>query len=103
MRVRNAKIGIHTKASGVDFAFVNSNSFYHGAVSGGGFDYGVRRWLLVSLRFDTHVQYLTVPGVDHTTVQILVEGPGPNNNNIFIGVCRGCEPSLFRGGIRPCG
>ncbi len=36
VRVRHAKTGIHIEeASG---GFVNSNSFYHGAVSGGGFD-----------------------------------------------------------------
>lgn len=56
MRVRNADVGMHLWASGVNHAFVNSNTWVHGAVSGGGFSYG-----------------------------ILAEGPGANNNNIFIG------------------
>jgi hypothetical protein len=36
-RIRNAKIGIEFLQSGAG-AFVNSNSFFHGAISGGGFD-----------------------------------------------------------------
>lgn len=56
VRVRNADVGMHLWASGVNHAFVNSNTWVHGAVSGGGFSYG-----------------------------ILAEGPGANNNNIFIG------------------
>lgn len=37
IRVRNAKIGIHIKPEADGFA--NANSFYHGVISGGGFDY----------------------------------------------------------------
>ena len=37
VRVRHAGIGINIKQDAS--SFVNSNSFYHGAVSGGGFDY----------------------------------------------------------------
>ena len=33
-------MGIHLKSTGVGGAFVNSNSFYKGVISGGGFDYG---------------------------------------------------------------
>ena len=36
-RIRNARIGIEILQSGPG-AFVNSNSFFHGAISGGGFD-----------------------------------------------------------------
>lgn len=57
VRVRNAKVGIHLNATGVGGAFVNSNSFYHGAVSGGGFEYG-----------------------------LLITGPGANNNHNFYGM-----------------
>lgn len=56
VRVRHAVTGILLEATGVGGSFVNSNSFYHGAVSGGGFDYGVR-----------------------------MVGPGANNNNVFLG------------------
>jgi hypothetical protein len=37
LRIRNAKIGIEFLQTGTG-AFVNSNSFFHGAISGGGFD-----------------------------------------------------------------
>jgi hypothetical protein len=37
LRIRNAKIGIEILQTGAG-AFVNSNSFFHGAISGGGFD-----------------------------------------------------------------
>jgi hypothetical protein len=37
LRIRNAKIGIEILQTGPG-AFVNSNSFFHGAISGGGFD-----------------------------------------------------------------
>ncbi len=37
VRIRHAKTGIHILESGPG-AFVNSNSFFHGAVSGGGFE-----------------------------------------------------------------
>lgn len=37
LRIRNAKIGIEILQSGAG-SFVNSNSFFHGAISGGGFD-----------------------------------------------------------------
>jgi hypothetical protein len=37
LRIRNARIGIEILQSGPG-AFVNSNSFFHGAISGGGFD-----------------------------------------------------------------
>jgi Pectate lyase superfamily protein len=37
LRIRNAKIGIEILETGAG-AFVNSNSFFHGAISGGGFD-----------------------------------------------------------------
>lgn len=57
VRVRNAKVGIHLHATGAQSSFVNSNSFYRGAVSGGGFDYCLK-----------------------------LEGPGANNNNIFEGI-----------------
>ncbi len=40
IRVRHAKKGIHIQQDAS--SFVNSNSFYHGAVSGGGFDYGLQ-------------------------------------------------------------
>jgi CheY-like chemotaxis protein len=36
-RIRNARIGIEILQTGAG-AFVNSNSFFHGAISGGGFD-----------------------------------------------------------------
>lgn len=39
VRIRHAKIGIHIQEE--TGSFVNSNSFYHGAISGGGFDYGI--------------------------------------------------------------
>jgi hypothetical protein len=42
VRVRNAKVGIQLAASGVSSSFINSNSFYRGAISGGGFDYGLK-------------------------------------------------------------
>ena len=42
VRVRHGKIGIHIQQiRNNDSSFVNSNSFYRGAVSGGGFDYGL--------------------------------------------------------------
>jgi hypothetical protein len=56
VRVRHALTGYHLHATGNGGSFVNSNTFTHGAVSGGGFDYGIR-----------------------------LEGPGACNNNIFIG------------------
>jgi len=37
LRIRNARIGIEILQTGAG-AFVNSNSFFHGAISGGGFD-----------------------------------------------------------------
>lgn len=37
LRVRHAKIGIHIDED--QSSYVNSNSFYHGAISGGGFNY----------------------------------------------------------------
>lgn len=37
LRIRHAKTGIHISEEG-DGSFVNSNSFFHGAISGGGFD-----------------------------------------------------------------
>jgi Pectate lyase superfamily protein len=37
LRIRNARIGIEILQTGPG-AFVNSNSFFHGAISGGGFD-----------------------------------------------------------------
>ncbi|MCT4580172.1 MAG: glycoside hydrolase family 55 protein [Flavobacteriales bacterium] len=37
LRIRHAKIGIHIDED--ESSYVNSNSFYHGAISGGGFDY----------------------------------------------------------------
>jgi hypothetical protein len=37
LRIRNAKIGIEILQTGAG-SFVNSNSFFHGAISGGGFD-----------------------------------------------------------------
>ena len=37
VRIRHAKIGIQIVEDGT--SFTNSNSFYHGAISGGGFDY----------------------------------------------------------------
>lgn len=40
LRVRHAKVGIEIKEED-DNSFVNSNSFYHGVISGGGFDYAV--------------------------------------------------------------
>ncbi len=39
VRVRHAAIGIHIVQDNT--SAVNSNSFYHGAISGGGFDYGI--------------------------------------------------------------
>lgn len=39
IRIRHAKIGIHIIEDGP--SFTNSNSFNHGAISGGGFDYGI--------------------------------------------------------------
>lgn len=39
VRVRHAKQGIHIQQDAT--SFVNSNSFYHGAISGGAFDYGL--------------------------------------------------------------
>jgi len=39
VRVRHAKKGIHIQQDAT--SFVNSNSFYHGAISGGAFDYGL--------------------------------------------------------------
>jgi hypothetical protein len=57
VRVRNARVGIHLHSTGVQSSFLNSNSFYRGAVSGGGFDYCLK-----------------------------LEGPGANNNNIFSGI-----------------
>lgn len=39
VRVRHAAIGIHIVQDNT--AAVNSNRFYHGAISGGGFDYGI--------------------------------------------------------------
>ena len=56
VRVRHALTGIHLSATGNGGSFVNSNTFFHGAVSGGGYDYGIR-----------------------------LSGPGACNNNIFIG------------------
>ena len=42
VRVRHAKIGIHIEQiRNNDSSFANSNSFYRGAISGGGFDYGL--------------------------------------------------------------
>ncbi|MEM7113680.1 MAG: glycosyl hydrolase family 28-related protein [Chloroflexota bacterium] len=44
VRVRSGGIGYHIeqiRSGAGDFSFVNSNSFYRGAISGGGFDYGV--------------------------------------------------------------
>ncbi|MEM6724260.1 MAG: glycosyl hydrolase family 28-related protein [Bacteroidota bacterium] len=40
LRVRNAKTGIHIEEQ--SGSFVNSNSFFHGVISGGAYDYGVR-------------------------------------------------------------
>lgn len=37
LRIRHAKIGIHIDED--ESSYVNSNSFYHGAISGGGFNY----------------------------------------------------------------
>lgn len=37
LRIRHAKTGIHISEAGAG-SFVNSNSFFHGAISGGGFD-----------------------------------------------------------------
>ena len=42
VRVRNAWTGIHLHATGVGGAFTNSHSFYRGAISGGGFAYGLK-------------------------------------------------------------
>ncbi len=39
LRVRHAKVGIHLIQDNT--SFVNSNSFYHGAISGGGFENGI--------------------------------------------------------------
>jgi hypothetical protein len=39
LTIRNAKIGIEISAD--SSSFVNSNAFYHGAISGGGFDAGI--------------------------------------------------------------
>ena len=40
VRIRHAKVGIEIKEDD-STSFVNSNSFFHGAISGGGFDYGI--------------------------------------------------------------
>ena len=39
IRIRHAKIGIHITQDAT--SFTNSNTFFHGAISGGGFDYGI--------------------------------------------------------------
>lgn len=54
LRIRNAKTGIRLHSDGTNFSFVNSNAFYGGAISGGGYDYGIH-----------------------------VVGPGSVNNNVF--------------------
>ena len=55
IRIRHGKIGISLTADSPEsFSFVNSNTFEGGAISGGGFDYG-----------------------------ILVDGPGSVNNNVI--------------------
>jgi hypothetical protein len=41
-RIRHAKIGLHIKEDATLNAFVNSNVFHHGAISGGGFDAGIQ-------------------------------------------------------------
>jgi hypothetical protein len=41
-RIRHAKIGLHISEDATLNAFVNSNVFHHGAISGGGFDYGIK-------------------------------------------------------------
>lgn len=40
VRIRHAKVGFEITQNNIGFAFVNSNSFYRMAISGGGFDYG---------------------------------------------------------------
>jgi len=92
LRVRNAKIGVHMRASGVNHAFVNSNSFYHGAISGGGFHYGVCACLQTTPWL---VRVLTMPGAA-VRAQILMEGPGADNNNIFVGTI--IEPPVTQHG-----
>lgn len=57
VRVRNAHTGYHLHATGTGGSFTNSHSFYRGAISGGGYAYGLR-----------------------------LEGPGANNNHNFHGL-----------------
>eukprot|EP00050_Salpingoeca_kvevrii_P019363 m.85182 g.85182 ORF g.85182 m.85182 type:complete len:684 (+) comp8376_c0_seq2:129-2180(+) len=56
LRIRHAKTGLHLLAE-TSTSFVNSNSFVGGAISGAISEYGIR-----------------------------VEGPGANNNNVFLSV-----------------
>lgn len=41
IRIRHAKVGIELTADAIDYSFVNSNAFTSGAISGGGYDYGI--------------------------------------------------------------
>jgi hypothetical protein len=84
VRVRNAKIGIHIVATGVGSSFANSNSFYRGAVSGGGFDY-----CLLLEGPGMHIQPIIILLIallhSYSVIKLMSCMIGANNNNVFYG------------------
>eukprot|EP00041_Stephanoeca_diplocostata_P016213 m.318853 g.318853 ORF g.318853 m.318853 type:complete len:719 (+) comp20291_c0_seq10:218-2374(+) len=57
LRFRHASSAIVLESDGINFSFVNSNTFYGGAISGGGYAYGIH-----------------------------IRGPGSVNNNVFMNI-----------------
>jgi hypothetical protein len=66
VRVRNAKVGIRITQDAT--SFTNSNNFYHGAISGGGFDYGL----------------LIENGNNNTFYGLVIEPPTSTNGHLVV-------------------
>ena len=103
VRVRNAKIGIHIKPEGS--GFVNSNTFYQGAISGGGFDYcllvegGTRNEFIGTVMepYSTSQAHVKITGGHIVGRGIWIEGSQQPKDRPLIELTEGTSGSTIEG------